>query len=480
MLQELTKITTRRNSLRNILAILFKRKKLIISVFLSVVLPATIMTLLMPRIYEASSVVVIEKEADAQRALLFRMNVRKNEDQFDWIRSEIEIIKSFPVASRVVKELPTEDGDIVAMMTGEAFSEQVENFQRNLDVKNPRESNILKITYQSKNPVETALVIDKVIETYKKYRAEIFNESITYSFFEEQLRITDEKLRDREKLLTEYKRREEIISPEKQGSILLSKLAGYEKSLTSVHSKRIGKEAKLEVMKNQLTKGSGIYIPSTEVTEDRTRAAYLSDLKRELLDKQIQRERLLQLFKPIYQEVVNLEQEIATIEKQIKTEVQQIINQADTAIRALKAEENTLQQSIDKLNREIKKFAQKEMEFSQLSRGIDDRREIYSMLLKQREEARISLAKMQRGIKIKVINPARVPIEPVSPKRKLNILMAIVLGLIGGVGLAFVLESFDQSVNSPEEIKKITGLKLLGTVKNYKREPIPESSHRMI
>jgi len=270
------------------------------------------------------------------------------------------------------------------------------------------------------------------------------------------------------KSLTEYKHREEIISPETQGRILLSKLAGYEKSLTSVHSKRIGKEAKLKVIKNQLTKGSGIDIPSTEVTEDRTRAAYLSELKGELLDKQFQRERLLQRFKPTYQEVVNLEQEVATIEKQIKREVQQIINQEDMAIRVLMAEEQTLQAAINKLNGEIKNFARKEMEFSQLSRGIDDRREVYSMLLKQREEARISLAKMQRGIKIKVINPARVPIEPVSPKRKLNILMAIVLGLVGGVGLAFVLESFDRSVNSPEEIKKYTGLKLLGTVKNYK------------
>ena len=46
--------------------------------------------------------------------------------------------------------------------------------------------------------------------------------------------------------------------------------------------------------------------------------------------------------------------------------------------------------------------------------------------------------------------------------------MAIVLGLVGGVGLAFVFESFDQSVNSPEEIKKYTGLKLLGSIKNYK------------
>jgi len=145
------------------------------------------MTLLMPKIYEASSVVLIEKEANSQKSLLFRMNVRKDEDDFDWIRSEIEIMRSFPVASSVVRELPVAQEDIAALLTEAGFSERVENFQKNLSVENPRESNILKIAYRAKRPAETVLVIEKVIRAYEAYRAEIFNQSDTYNFYEEQI-----------------------------------------------------------------------------------------------------------------------------------------------------------------------------------------------------------------------------------------------------------------------------------------------------
>ena len=90
------------------------------------------------------------------------------------------------------------------------------------------------------------------------------------------------------------------------------------------------------------------------------------------------------------------------------------------SIRALKAEEDELQASIEKINSQIKDLAQNEFEYSQISRGIEDSREVYSTLLKQGEEARISLAKLESGVKTKLISPAVVPLEPVKPRKKIG------------------------------------------------------------
>ena len=57
----------------------------------------------------------------------------------------------------------------------------------------------------------------------------------------------------------------------------------------------------------------------------------------------------------------------------------------ETAIRALAAEETVLQRSIDRIKREIRDLAQTEFEYKQISRGIDDSQEIYSMLLKRKD-----------------------------------------------------------------------------------------------
>lgn len=98
--------------LRNLVTILFKRRLVILSVFFSVVILVTIGSFMMAPIFETSSTISVEREVDAEQALLFRMNVPKNRDPYDWIQPEIEIIKSFPAASRVVKEYVL-DNDMV-------------------------------------------------------------------------------------------------------------------------------------------------------------------------------------------------------------------------------------------------------------------------------------------------------------------------------------------------------------------------------
>jgi uncharacterized protein involved in exopolysaccharide biosynthesis len=191
---------------------------------------------------------------------------------------------------------------------------------------------------------------------------------------------------------------------------------------------------------------------------------YIAKLRGELLDKEIQKEQLLQKFTPQYKEVTDLENQIQATKLKIETEIQQIIEMEETAVLALQAEEQILSGQIEKIKNEIRNLAQKEYEYNQLSRGIEDEREIYSMLLKQREEARLSLAKLEKGVKIKVISPAIQPTEPVKPKKILNIVLAIFLGLFGGLGLAFFIEYFDHTINTPDELEKYVNIDALGSI----------------
>ena len=92
------------------------------------------------------------------------------------------------------------------------------------------------------------------------------------------------------------------------------------------------------------------------------------------------------------------------------------------------------------------------------------------MLRKQREEARLSLAKLEKGVKIKVISPAVKPSEPVKPKKILNIILALFLGLFGGLGLAFFIEYFDHTITTPDELERYVGITALGSVPEIKMD----------
>jgi uncharacterized protein involved in exopolysaccharide biosynthesis len=293
------------------------------------------------------------------------------------------------------------------------------------------------------------------------------------------MKIADEKLSELEQRQADFKEEKEVGSPETQRTILLTRLTDYEKSLTAVHTSRIGKEAKLAVFKEQiLQNGKSINIPTTETSDSPSREKYIAKLKGELLDLEIRKEHLLQKYTPQYEEVVNLEQQITATKAKIENEIQQIVTMEEAAIRALQAEEQVLQAQINKTKAEIGALAQKEYEYEQISRGINDEREVYSMLRKQREEARLSMAKLERDIKIKVISAAVAPSEPTKPKKRLNVLLAIFLGIFGGLGLAFFVEYFDHTVNTPEELERFTGISPLGSVREITFYNVDDSSSR--
>ena len=65
---------------------------------------------------------------------------------------------------------------------------------------------------------------------------------------------------------------------------------------------------------------------------------------------------------------------------------------------------------------------------------------------------------------IKIIQKAKMPEKPVSPNKKLNILIAFVLGLMVSIGLSLLLEFMDNTYKSKEELEKVVDLPVLGVI----------------
>ena len=462
-------------SLRIFLLVILKRKKLILTVFISTLATVAILTFIQTPTYISSAKILVEPEKFSDSMVLFNINAPSKYSNLNWINSEIDILKSRPVAERVVEEFNLEktddkNSDISPAEKRERKEIAIEDFQETLEIESSQNSYVIQIIYENQNPVIAASVVNGVIDHYRKYRLEIFDESGNYQFYEDQLTIVGNKLQDLENKEAAYKYDEDIILPNEQANVILVKLTDYEKSLTSVRTRIISKQAKLNIIKEQLQKGSDINIPSTEVSDSPSREKYIATLKSQLLTMEIEHDQLLQRFKPTYEKVVELYRKIEKTKEIIKNEIDEIIEQEQTSIKALQAEKQALEQLIDKISLEMKEFARKDFQITQLSRGIKDNRELYSLLLKQREDARLSIAKLNSGIDLKVINPAVVPRKPATPRKLFNMVFGAVLGLMGGLSLAFILNYFDQTVNTERELKQITGLTVLGSVKDFREE----------
>ena len=92
-------------SLIYLLNILFKHKRIILSILIPIIVIGILFSFLMPPIYRASSKLLVEKEIEYEKALLFRMNIPTSYQELNLINTELEIIQSPPVAMRVIEDL---------------------------------------------------------------------------------------------------------------------------------------------------------------------------------------------------------------------------------------------------------------------------------------------------------------------------------------------------------------------------------------
>ncbi len=101
-------------SLRMFLLVILKRKKLILAVFISTLVTVAILTFIQTPVYLASAKILVEPEKFSDSMVLFNINAPAKFRNQNWINSEIDILKSRPVAERVVEEFnleKTEDGN---------------------------------------------------------------------------------------------------------------------------------------------------------------------------------------------------------------------------------------------------------------------------------------------------------------------------------------------------------------------------------
>ena len=69
---------------------------------------------------------------------------------------------------------------------------------------------------------------------------------------------------------------------------------------------------------------------------------------------------------------------------------------------------------------------------------------------------------------VSIVDTAVTPVSPVKPNKKLNVLLAFVVGLMAAVGLAFLLEFLDNTIKTSSDVEELLGIPVLGVISNNK------------
>src|SRR5271169_2248617 len=199
-------------------------------------------------------------------------------------------------------------------------------------------------------------------------------------------------------------------------------------------------------------------------------AAIVSDPAGMLLDKLREQQASLRIqiadlstqFGPSYPKIAQLNNQLKEIDHELQVETNKAVDHLKGRYLGALQRENMLRDAFDKQKQEANRLNESAIEYSILKRDLDSNRTLYEGLLEKMKEAEVTAG--LRSNNFRIIDAARVPTYPSEPNIPRNLSFALVLGVITGVGLAFLLENMDNTVRTPEQAQAISGLASLGMI----------------
>lgn len=463
----------RSTSLRHFLTIVFKRLWIIVVMAALTLLIGGIKIVRTPDYYQAQAKLLLERDPELEKALLLRISSsgRSGEASYSYTQ-ESEIMTSRPVLESVVRSLQLYSySDTTLYDTPQqldaAMQAAVDRVGKMLSVSPSPDPNIIKVRYKSTDPNLCAEVVNELVDRYIAYRFKIFSDDQSIAFLDRQIDETAARLNELQQKRAEFQSDGTLYSPEKEGDLLFTKLKDYENRADAVRLERITKESRLQTLRSLVEGGSYEELPAIDMGDDNTSLQVMLDLKDQLRTLEYERDRLLQKYTDSYVEVQDKNTEIEALRKRINDGILEFISVLESSIAALTTEERTLRRSANGIRTQIRGLSGKELELQKLSRGISESEELYSVLLKQREEARLSRSKKEMVVRVKIISPAVAPLNPIPTNKFLKLVMVLFFGLFAGTSLAFFIDFFDHSFKSAEDVQRYLELDTLASIRSF-------------
>lgn len=153
------------------------------------------------------------------------------------------------------------------------------------------------------------------------------------------------------------------------------------------------------------------------------------------------------------------------------TELKSMVNAKAVATAELGIQVKSTQAIITQLTNELKylqaEVAQKKSTLDSAKKEAERLEQTNTLLRSKIDETKIASSLKFGETSLVVVSAAMIPDSPIKPNKMLNMAIALVLGLMASVGLAFLLNYLDNTVKSPKEVEEALGLTMLGQIPYY-------------
>jgi polysaccharide biosynthesis transport protein len=449
--------------------VLRKRKFTIIGFFLLVVLLVTVASLFMKPKYEAVARIVINHENANPLGFKDMGDDRPDYDEYTVsLDTQLQILQSETLALQVIDALHLDTNPAFAgrmarkRLVNESLSDLttrerqrlITTFLSGLSVSKEKNTRVIEISYKSKDAKLSADIANAVTTAYIQHNFKMRFDSTmqTSNWLTQQLAELQTKVEESQQKLVDYQKQHGFVELDNNQNVVTGRLDDLNKELTAAQADRINKEANY-----RLTLAG-----NPELTAKAERDALIDKLNAQEDELKTQYAQATVQLGPSNPKVLELSSQMKETQTEIDAELRKMSDKVRSEYLEALAREKMIRAAVEEQKQQTNKLNENAIEYSLLKRDAESNRQLYEGLLQKLKEAGVSAG--LRSSNIQIVDVAQIPGRPTEPNLPLNMALAAMLGLVGGVGLAFVQERFDGTLRNSQEIQVLSPLPQLGII----------------
>ncbi len=439
---------------REFLAILFRRRWIILGLFLVTLATVVGVSFTTPVSFISSGKVLFVR---GEQTSVLQPDRRIFNEWEQELGSEVQMVQSAPVIQRAAALLQAEARPSRAVPTIDPGS---------IDVEVISKSNVLAIGYHHADSATARVVCDVVIRAYIDYRENQMGLAYPQGFFDTELAQVERDLQRLSEERRRYFTDQGIADVQEQTRALINRLTSLQQLRAEVAANLAEAVSSMHAMRElQLRSDVDIPVPGSTGGMDA-----LQSLKQKALDQEARVAQLRERFRDESPEVQNAVETLNTLRSMLQREVTTRLKVSDLRADGLRSRLAAIQDEETRLNAQLDHMPANEARVATLDRDIQVLKDRRKDLFEKADLARVNENVVSRS-RVLLMAPAG-DARPTNARDYVRLALAPAFALVVGIGLAFFIDGLDITVRTAHHAEEAVQLPVLATLQERRRRRV--------
>lgn len=445
-----------------VLAVLRARAKIVFITLALTVTASVIVSLLLPKSYEAStSLVVNSKGTDALTGTTVPLQLVPGYIS-TYMNTQADIIRSINVAMRVVDEQKMA-ADPKLIKEFQFSGERKDNIRewialkllKQLTVTPSRESNVLVIGYKDRSPSDAARVLNSFVSVYQSVSIDMAVDPSrkAWRYINEQIKVIRENFEEAQRKVSAYQQENDIVQADGRIDVEMARLS-------ELASKVIRADDELSEAQSRSRLASGAQAAGSP---DVSNNPVVQTLKTELARAQSRLASSSEKLTPSHPQYIQIKAEVVQLQAELAGQLRAGSKTVDTSSKIYEQRALQTRTALENQRLKVMQLSQKRDQLALLINEMENAKRSYETVSQRLLHTNLQGHSNQSDMS--VVSEALPPSKPSSPNIPLNLILSVLMGSILGLSVAGAMELRDPRVRSSQSLSQLLSLPILGEVR---------------